>query len=469
MFARAPSILSRSCRSLKISARNVNYSTANMQQQKSFIPKEALETIQAKIAKDIAASGGRPPVPESAVASSGELIAEKVVTGLFLTGCAYGMYALTSDLSPDPAYVAASQMPMKLWQRARYRAMSLYKGMIDPDTDHLLPDPFPQNHAFYKPLTLVIELDKTLVHSSWSKDHGWKIVKRPFADQFLAYLAQFYEIVLFTSQPPSYGIPIIEKLDPLGAIMYKLYRDSTVYDIETGDHIKDLSLLNRDLKRVVVMDPDAKHYDRTQPDNMIELKKWEGDMNDTYLLDIIPFLEALAMSGHGDVRKILASHRGRDIPSTFAANLAQLHKSQREQHEKKHRIAEASQNQQGWLSYVGTGLLSVVGMGGSNLGHAAPMPDEKDIAMQQAQHYANAMKELDAHKKAVEEQQKAQLEEHERIMKKMSSVKVTLWDVITLGPDGAALKHADPETRAFIEANMALQKLQQEQQQQPAQ
>ena len=31
--------------------------------------------------------------------------------------------------------------------------------------------------------------------------NGWKTAKRPGVDYFLAYLSQFYEIVLFTSQP----------------------------------------------------------------------------------------------------------------------------------------------------------------------------------------------------------------------------------------------------------------------------
>lgn len=31
--------------------------------------------------------------------------------------------------------------------------------------------------------------------------HGWRTVKRPGVDYFLSYLSQFYEIVLFTSQP----------------------------------------------------------------------------------------------------------------------------------------------------------------------------------------------------------------------------------------------------------------------------
>lgn len=47
----------------------------------------------------------------------------------------------------------------------------------------------------------MIDLDDMLIHSSWTTEHGWRTAKRPGVDYFLAYLSQFYEIVLFTTQP----------------------------------------------------------------------------------------------------------------------------------------------------------------------------------------------------------------------------------------------------------------------------
>lgn len=32
------------------------------------------------------------------------------------------------------------------------------------------------------------------------RQHGWRTAKRPGVDYFLAYLSQFYEIVIFTTQ-----------------------------------------------------------------------------------------------------------------------------------------------------------------------------------------------------------------------------------------------------------------------------
>ena len=68
------------------------------------------------------------------------------------------------------------------------------------------------------------------------RDQGWVIRRRPGVDYFLAYLSNFYEIVIFSQQAPFYAEPIISKLDPQGYVMYRLYKESTQY--EDGAHIK---------------------------------------------------------------------------------------------------------------------------------------------------------------------------------------------------------------------------------------
>ena len=36
--------------------------------------------------------------------------------------------------------------------------------------------------------------------TAMQRQHGWRTAKRPGVDYFLAYLSQFYEIVIFTTQ-----------------------------------------------------------------------------------------------------------------------------------------------------------------------------------------------------------------------------------------------------------------------------
>lgn len=58
-------------------------------------------------------------------------------------------------------------------------------------------------------------------------------------------------------QLQTYAEPIMQRLDPVGYIPYRLYRTDTQY--VDGKHVRDLSKLNRDLGKVLLItaDPDA--------------------------------------------------------------------------------------------------------------------------------------------------------------------------------------------------------------------
>ena len=48
-------------------------------------------------------------------------------------------------------------------------------------------------------------------------------------------MAQYYELVVYTDQLPTYADPILDRLDPQRFIQYRLYRDSTQY--VNGKHV----------------------------------------------------------------------------------------------------------------------------------------------------------------------------------------------------------------------------------------
>jgi import inner membrane translocase subunit TIM50 len=169
----------------------------------------------------------------------------------------------------------------------RLRINAMWEDFQAPVWEKLLPDPLP--FPYQRPYTLVVDLDELLVHSHWTREHGWRTAKRPGLDYFLAYLSQFWEIVLFTTQPYYVVAPVIEKLDPdRRYIAYTLFRESC--RTHQGKVVKDLSALNRDLSKVVVLDTEADRYSM-QPENGILMKKWDGSRNDAELVGMIPFLE----------------------------------------------------------------------------------------------------------------------------------------------------------------------------------
>ena len=53
---------------------------------------------------------------------------------------------------------------------------------------------------------------------------------------------------------------------------------------------QDLSYLNRDLSKVILLDTDPEHC-ITHPENSIVIPKWKGTPGDKGLVAMIPFLE----------------------------------------------------------------------------------------------------------------------------------------------------------------------------------
>lgn len=161
------------------------------------------------------------------------------------------------------------------------------------------------------PHTLVLDLENTLVCSTWDRKHGWRHAKRPGVDQFLRNMAEYYEIVLYSPSIDGIADPAVTSLDKAGCIMHRLYRDATYY--HNGTHVKDLNSLNRDVRRIVVLDDDELAV-QFNPDNLIRVKPYENSMDrsDKTLERITPFLVELARSGTKDVPAILKQYRGMD-------------------------------------------------------------------------------------------------------------------------------------------------------------
>lgn len=85
---------------------------------------------------------------------------------------------------------------------------------------------------------------------------------------------------------------------------------------------QDLSFLNRDLSKIILLDTEQTHAS-AQPGNAIILPKWKGEATDKDLVGLIPFLEYVAAMGLDDTRKVLESFQGKHIPTEFSAREAQ--------------------------------------------------------------------------------------------------------------------------------------------------
>lgn len=116
-------------------------------------------------------------------------------------------------------------------------------------------------------------------------------------------------------------MPIIEKLDPYNFfVTYKLFREAT--RSVNGKIVKDLSYLNRDLSKVILLDTHPEHVS-SHPENAIVIPKWTGAPGDRGLIAMIPFLESIGIYKPPDVRPILQAYAGKDIPIEYAEKEAE--------------------------------------------------------------------------------------------------------------------------------------------------
>uniref|UniRef100_V5HJF7 Mitochondrial import inner membrane translocase subunit TIM50 n=1 Tax=Ixodes ricinus TaxID=34613 RepID=V5HJF7_IXORI len=222
-----------------------------------------------------------------------------------------------------------------------YKELLLYNKMIqEPSRDKLLPDPLTEPY-FQPPYTLVLEMTGVLVHPDWTYQTGWRFKKRPGVNLFLQQVGPpLFEVVVYTSEQGFTAYPILDSLDPQGFIMYRLFRDATRYT--KGHHVKDLSCLNRDLSKVILVDW-SEEACSLQPRNALRLRKWDGGDEDRTLLDLAQFLRTIGTSEVEDVRTVLDYYRQFEDPlMAFKENQKRL------QEEKQLASIEALPSQRSW-------------------------------------------------------------------------------------------------------------------------
>lgn len=232
---------------------------------------------------------------------------------------------LIAQATPEtPALVPVSSSQTRLL----YRAMQCLCVCLRPAQPRVYAAALPQVEAIIPPQslssrgkkTLVLDLDETLVHSTFKRIESPDVYLevtvedrlvpiyvrcRPGLIQLLEAAYRHYELVVFTASMEKYANPLLDILDPSGLVEARLFREHC-QRVGSG-YVKDLRTLGRDLSQVILVDvkliqnsPDSYTL---QPENAIPIRTYIDDEHDTELMKLIPLLESLAKES--DVRQAL--------------------------------------------------------------------------------------------------------------------------------------------------------------------
>lgn len=205
-----------------------------------------------------------------------------------------------------------------------------FSEVFEPVSDKLMPDwptdPYyggqiPEGQP--APPLLILDLERTLIGSTYDAANGWRHVKRPGLDLFIETLCKYYEVVIFSENDLGVVDEILAGIDPKGQCL-KL--GSAHAELKDGVLIKRLDYMNRDLAKVLLIDDNPTAF-QLQPENAIQVKPYIDvyDQKDTTLLELLPFLLALVHDDVKDFRKCLNdlnTNNAEDIVAEYQMRLA---------------------------------------------------------------------------------------------------------------------------------------------------
>jgi RNA polymerase II subunit A small phosphatase-like protein len=194
----------------------------------------------------------------------------------------------------------------------------LYKKILVIDLDETLI------HTSFKKIPnpdLTIQLDSTVYTKKNTDDKNieelsvQKIVEayiriRPGVNEFFSQLSKHYDFYVYSASSKNYLSTIIKNIDK-NKIIKKCYcRDDCIMYVENTEkdfdqpnnkynYVKDLKKINKDLKNIVFIDNNIVSF-KLQEKNGIPIKSWFDDYDDIELYKLIPILKNL--SGFYDVR-----------------------------------------------------------------------------------------------------------------------------------------------------------------------
>ena len=182
------------------------------------------------------------------------------------------------------------------------------------------------------PPLLVIDLEKTLIGSEYDAKYGWRHIKRPGLQRFLARMTQYYEVVIVSENEIG---EVQLSIDPENQC--HKHGPSTL-EMRKEVMLKRLDLMNRDLARIILID-DSAEASSLFPRNTLLVKPFDDvhDTHDTTLDDLTLLLSAFVHEGIYDFRESLdrlGTHEAEEAVIEYKMRVAAAKDRERQKRER---------------------------------------------------------------------------------------------------------------------------------------
>lgn len=166
---------------------------------------------------------------------------------------------------------------------------------------------------------VILDIDETLIHSEWlpndslkenqydfkfqlgdvDLDFSFFTIKRPYLKEFLDYVFDNFDVAIWTAASHDYATEILKGINiPIKGLKFFYSKNSCTlkldYDTYQYYGVKNLSKISKnfDLNKVLIID-DIQKTAVNNYGNLIRIKPFESNLNDTELLKLISYLEII--------------------------------------------------------------------------------------------------------------------------------------------------------------------------------
>jgi len=188
------------------------------------------------------------------------------------------------------------------------------KGFDLIDFRPLVEDRIQELSKTFHKYTLILDLDETLIHSDFtlSKEGFFKYFEfyfesepvcfnlflRPGLEEFLDFVKDRFEVIVFTASKQEYADWILNYLDPENNIFkHRFYRENCI-SVMNKVYLKDLRIFNnRKLENMLIIDNSLYSFSN-QLSNGILISSFYNNENDRELYYLIKYLNNVYLQGN---------------------------------------------------------------------------------------------------------------------------------------------------------------------------